>query len=130
MRRAAVDIKIKGKSVTEDLAPYLISLEYTDKSDDELDDLQLVLEDREHLFQGDWMPEPGDKIEAKIYTFSWQSFGDSGCVECGEFEIDEIELEHSFDGGDFITIKAVPAVVKSSLMAQKKTRAWAEVSLA
>ena len=56
MRRAIVKISIKGKDVTKDLLPYLISLEFTDKSDDELDDLQLRLEDREKLFQGDWMP--------------------------------------------------------------------------
>ena len=130
MRRAEILITIKDKDVTADLEPFLLSLEYTDKSDDELDDLQIVLEDREHLFQGDWLPKPGDKIEANIYTFSWHSFGDSGCVECGDFEVDEVEFETSVDSGDRITIKAVPAVVKSSLMAQKKTRAWAEVSLA
>lgn len=130
VRHTKISISIKGKEVTRDLEPYLINISFTDKSDDQLDDLQLVFEDRERKFQGDWMPEPGDKIEAKFTTHNWRHLGDSGVVECGDFEVDEIELESSFEGGDVITIKAVPAVVKSSLMEQKKTRAWAEASLA
>ena len=129
MRRAEVEISIKGKDVTRDLQPYLLSLDYTDKSDDELDDLQLSLEDREGLFQGDWMPRPGDIIAAKIRTFNWHGFGDSGEIDCGEFECDEIELENGTDG-DRIAIKAVPAVVKSSLMNQRKTRAWGDCPMA
>ena len=47
MRRAAVTVSIKGHDVTLDLMPYLVSLTYTDKADEELDDLQIVLEDDE-----------------------------------------------------------------------------------
>ena len=54
MRRAAVTVSIKGHDVTLDLMPYLVSLTYTDKADEELDDLQIVLEDREGIWQGDW----------------------------------------------------------------------------
>jgi len=129
MRRATVQISIKGKDVTTDLLPYLISLEFTDKADDELDDLQLRLEDRERLFQGDWMPQPGDKIEAKIITSNWNGYGDSGQLDCGSFECDEVEVE-SGSNGDVISIKAVPAVVKSSLMNQRKTRAWGDCPMA
>ena len=49
MRRAAVTVSIKGHDVTLDLMPYLVSLTYTDKADEELDDLQIVLEDREGI---------------------------------------------------------------------------------
>ena len=35
-----------------------------------------------------------------------------------------MELESSAEGGDTVTVKAVPAAVKSSLMLQKKTRSW------
>lgn len=38
MRRAAVTVSIKGHDVTLDLMPYLVSLTYTDKADEELDD--------------------------------------------------------------------------------------------
>lgn len=130
MRRCELYVSIENKEVTKEITPYLLSLSYTEKFDDELDDLQLVFEDRERKFQGDWMPKPGDKIEARIYTYDWEFYGDYGVVQCGYFEVDEIELDSSFDGGDIVTVKAIPAVVKSSLMNQKKTRAWADVTLA
>ena len=72
MRRAAVTVSIKGHDVTLDLMPYLVSLTYTDKADEELDDLQIVLEDREGIWQGDWLPQTGDVIEA-----SWAALSDS-----------------------------------------------------
>ena len=68
MRRAAVTVSIKGHDVTLDLMPYLVSLTYTDKADEELDDLRIVLEDREGIWQGDWLPQTGDVIEASILT--------------------------------------------------------------
>lgn len=123
MRRAAVTISIKGHDVTFDLMPYLISLSYTDKADEELDDLQIVLEDREGLWQGDWLPQAGDVIEASIWTENWREIGAVEELPCGKFEIDEMELNSGVEG-DTVTIKAVPAAVKSSLMSQKKTRSW------
>lgn len=124
MRRAAVTVSIKGHDVTLDLMPYLVSLTYTDKADEELDDLQIVLEDREGIWQGDWLPQTGDVIEASIQTENWREIGAVEELPCGTFEVDEMELESSAEGGDTVTVKAVPAAVKSSLMLQKKTRSW------
>lgn len=59
MRRAAVTVSIKGHDVTLDLMPYLVSLTYTDKADEELDDLQIVLEDREASGKATGLPRPG-----------------------------------------------------------------------
>ena len=56
MRRAAVTVSIKGHDVTLDLMPYLVSLTYTDKADEELDDLQIVLEDRDGKATGSRRP--------------------------------------------------------------------------
>ena len=75
MRRATITLTIQGKDVSQDLAPHLLSFSYTDKADDELDDLQLVLEDREGLWQGDWLPKHGDVITAKITTDSFRASG-------------------------------------------------------
>ena len=60
MRRAWAEVSIRGKDVSMDLRPHLLSLSWTDKADDELDDLQLTLEDREGLWQGDWLPQHGE----------------------------------------------------------------------
>ena len=129
MRRATVEISIQGKDVSMDLWPHLLSLSYTDKADDELDDLQLTLEDREGLWQGDWLPKHGDIISVTIVASNFRAPGEGEELDCGEFEIDELTLESSRDGGDVVTIKGVPAAVKSSLMLQKKTRAWGDVPL-
>lgn len=128
MRRASVEISIQGKDVSMDLWPHLLSLSYVDKADDELDDLQLTLEDREGLWQGDWLPKHGDLISVVIVASNFRAPGEEE-LDCGEFEVDELTLESSRDGGDVVTIKGVPAAVKSSLMLQKKTRAWADVPL-
>lgn len=128
MRRASVEISIQGKDVSMDLWPHLLSLSYVDKADDELDDLQLTLEDREGLWQGDWLPKHGDIISVTIVASNFRAPGDEE-LDCGEFEVDEMTLESSRDGGDVVTIKGVPAAVKSSLMLQKKTRAWGDVPL-
>lgn len=129
MRRASVEISIQGRDVSRDIAPHLLSLTYTDKADDELDDLQFTLEDRERLWQGDWLPEHGDTVAVKLIAENFRSFGREE-LDCGEFEVDELTLDASPDGGDVVSIKAVPACAKSSLMLQRKTRAWADIPFA
>lgn len=129
MRRATVKISIQGKDVSLDLAPHLLSLTYTDKADDELDDLQLSLEDRERLWQGEWLPKEGDRIAVTIITENFRAPGRAE-LACGEFEVDELTLESSPEGGDVVSVKAVPACARSSLMLERKTRAWADVALA
>ena len=125
MRRAAVEISIQGKDVSMDIAPHLLSLTYTDKADDELDDLQFSLEDRERLWQGDWLPQHGDLVSVKIIAENFRSMGREE-LDCGEFEVDELTLDCSRDGGDVVSVKAVPACAKSSLMLSRKTRAWSD----
>ncbi len=112
-----------------DIAPHLLFLSYVDKADDELDDLQFTIEDREKLWQSDWLPKHGDTVSVKIIADNFRKPGREE-LECGEFEVDELSLDTSFDGGDVVSIKAVPACAKSSLMLQRKTRAWADVPLA
>lgn len=129
MRRARVEISIQGKDVSMDIAPHLLTLSYVDKADDELDDLQFSLEDRERLWQGDWLPKEGDLVSVKIITENFHEDGKAE-LDCGEFEVDELSLDTGFDNGDVVTIKGVPACAKSSLMLQRKTRSWSDLSLA
>ncbi|WP_288230889.1 contractile injection system protein, VgrG/Pvc8 family [uncultured Desulfovibrio sp.] len=128
MRRASVKISIQGKDVSMDLQPYLLTLTYTDKADDELDDLQLTIEDREGLWQGDWLPRHGDVIAVSILAENFRASGTEE-LDCGEFETDELTLDSRAEGGDVVSIKAVPACAKSSLLLQRKTRAWADAPL-
>lgn len=125
MRRAAVAVSIKGHDVTLDLMPYLVSLTYTDKADEELDDLQIVLEDREGLWQGDWLPQAGDVIEASIQTEKLA--GDRrgrGIALPGSSRWTRWSWSRGAEGGDTRDRQGRAAAVKSSLMLQKKTRSW------
>ena len=129
MRRASVEISIQGKDVSMDLWPHLLSLSYTDKADDELDDLQLTLEDREGLWQGDWLPKHGDIISVTIVAGNFRAPGEEE-LDCGEFEVDELTLESSRDGGDVVTIKGAwssgrkPTWPSSSASARSRACAW------
>lgn len=68
MRRAAVTVSIKGHDVTLDLMPYLVALTYTDKADEELDDLRSCWRNAR------LRPIPADRdvIEASILTENWR----------------------------------------------------------
>lgn len=50
--RTTEKVVYEGDDVSTDIAPYILSFEYTDKSSGELDEIQLTLEDRE----GKWLP--------------------------------------------------------------------------
>ena len=113
MRRAWAEVSIRGKDVSMDLRPHLLSLSWTDKADDELDDLQLTLEDREGLWQGDWLPQHGEQLAVRLLAENFRAPGLEE-LDCGEFEVDELTLESSRDGGDVVTVKAVPAAARSS----------------
>ena len=86
MRRAAVEMCIQGKDVSLDLAPHLLSLSYVDKADDELDDLQVSLEDREGLWQGDWLPAHGDTVSVVIVARGFRAGSEEEELDCGDFE--------------------------------------------
>lgn len=85
-RNSYVQISIEGKNVTGDLAPYLTSFTFNDKTSVEVDDLTITLDDRDELFTNEWMPERGDKIEATIWANDWDAQGDEDSLYCGEYQ--------------------------------------------
>ena len=54
-RRTEVVLFFDGVNITENLKPYLLSVEYTDNADGETDDLQIKLQDRDELWEEDWL---------------------------------------------------------------------------
>jgi len=101
----------------------LLSLEYTDNSDGQVDDLQISLMDRKGLWRSDWLPEKGEKLRASILP----AFGDGELI-CGDMWIDEVEA-----GGppSVVTIRAtsVPLGEDIAIRGTKRTRAWESVTL-
>lgn len=129
MRRATVRLIYEGRDISADIGPDLLSFTFTDKSGakGETDDLQIVISDRDRLWQGPWCPQRGQTMRASILCTDWFERGDCLELPCGAFQVDEVEFEAS--EADRVTIKGVPSAVKTSITGQKKTRAWNSVSL-
>lgn len=54
-RRTAVKLYFKGTDISKDLSKYLLSLSFTDKEEDETDDISISLDDREGKWIKDWL---------------------------------------------------------------------------
>ena len=70
------------KNITADIAKYMLSITYRDKTHGESDEIEIELEDVDALWQNNWYPEKGAKLTVQI-----------GRLKCGVFEIDEIEIK-------------------------------------
>ena len=63
-RRTEIQLYFKGKDITKEMSKYLLSLSFTDKEEDETDDISISLDDREGQWMNDWLntsklaPEP------------------------------------------------------------------------
>lgn len=96
----------ENKDITKDAAPYVTSIEYTDVEHGESDEIQICFEDSEKLWQGPWIPTKGDSIRAHL------GYADEKLLNCGSFEIDELEFETP---PDIITIKGLATDIKKPL---------------
>lgn len=63
-RRARVEISFDGTDITSSILPYLKSLSYTDKQEDEADDLQLTLQDADGIWMERWLSQIVDAAVA------------------------------------------------------------------
>ena len=111
-------IVVNGKNVTEDVTPYLSRLNYTDKIEAESDDITLAFEDTGGHWQNGWYPQQGDTLAVTIGT-------PGNPLDCGIFEIDEIELDFP---PDTVTIKAIGAAISKALRT-KNSKAFEKQSL-
>lgn len=126
-RRASLELFYEGKNISEDVSKDLISATWTDKSNKEVDDLSVKLQNTHGKWYGDWLPSKGARLVASIIVHDWFSPGESLTLPCGTFQIDEI----SVTGGSESTvdIKAVSSPITSKLRGESKTRAWEQVTL-
>ena len=103
-------LSYETKDITADIAPFMAELTYTDNLEGESDGLDVQLEDVDGRWISAWYPEHGDKLKAMI------GYAGSVLLDCGEFEIDEIELQGP---PDTVTIKALAAGIKRSVRTHK-----------
>lgn len=74
-----------GKNITEDVSKSLVNLVYTDKVSGEADEIEILLEDKEAKWQNSWYPQKGAFLTVTIGL-------EGKILDCGVFQIDEIEL--------------------------------------
>lgn len=124
-RRAIAVISYKGKDITADLAPDLLSFQFND-NEGKSDEIQLDLQDRDRKWQNPWLPSKGDKITAAIRLENWRKEGEVSQLKCGTFYIDDV----GFKGPpDTVSIKALSVPFNDGGKDTEQTRAWENTDL-
>src|SRR5216683_3784632 len=76
-----------GKNISADVSKMVIEITYTDHESHLSDEIEVQLEDRDKRWQGPWYPLQGDSLNLQI------GYADEPLLPCGNFEIDELELD-------------------------------------
>jgi len=108
----SVGITYNQKDVTSDLTPYLKSLSYTDHVKGEADDIQLEFENVGGKWLNEWYPNKGDTLDVTITQ-------GEDTLNCGTFEIDEIDLSGDKSSGDTVRIKGIATAISKALRTKK-----------
>jgi phage protein D len=119
-----LELKYDGKDISRDVAPFVTSFKYVDRTlPDKMDEISVTFQDVPGLWRGSWFPERGAKFAAKINVDNWFAKGDHFERDCGMFEIDDLTssgLPSTF------TISAVSVGISSSIRRQQRSHAWGE----
>lgn len=116
--KASYKVVFAGRDVTTDISPFLLSISYNDKTQGACDEIEIVVEDTDGLWRGEWYPQKGDTLDVTIGM-------DGVVVPCGVFEIDEIEMSGP---PDQISIRGLSTGIKSPLRT-KRSQAYENQSL-
>lgn len=126
-RRVTATVLYNSKDISADLAAYLKSLSYTDNLGGEADTLDLTLEDKAGVWQGNWFPDKGAKVEATLNTLNWESlYAGTKSLRLGLFELDEIT---SSGYPSEVTIRSVSIPSNNKLRGVERTRSWEKAEL-
>jgi uncharacterized protein len=76
-----------GVNITADVSPMVLAIRYVDRLDSASGELEVELEDSGKLWQGPWYPSLGDTVSLQL------GYSGDTLLDCGEFQIDELELD-------------------------------------
>ena len=65
-RHTRVRVLYDNKDISEDLAAFLDSFDFSDSADSIADDISITLEDRQELWEGDWLPDKGATLKVSL----------------------------------------------------------------
>jgi len=102
-------LSYSGVNVTGSVADMVTMLEYTDKEQDHSDELEFTFSDRLKKWQGPWVPTRGDMVVAQI---GYQG----NMLDCGTFQVDELELKGP---PDTFHLKCIAAGVTEGLRTKR-----------
>jgi phage protein D len=120
------------KDITKDVCEFVTRIEYTDYEHGQSDEIQITFEDSQKLWQGAWIPVKGDRLRLylgyeteKLFSGNCDNNHEAqqqpyGLLNCGIFEIDELEFETP---PDTITLKALAVSIKKPLR-QKNSKGY------
>jgi uncharacterized protein len=114
-------VTLEGRDLTATMAPRLLSLTLTEKSDGEADQLDITLHDHDGKLD---IPKPGKVLRVAI---GWAQGVDvaAGLVEKGSFKVDEAEWSGP---PDIVTIRARSADLAGGYR-QRKEKSWTDTTL-
>jgi phage protein D len=76
-----------GVNITADVSQMVLAIKYVDRLDGASSELEIELEDSARRWQGSWYPALGDTVSLQI------GYQGEALLDCGEFQIDELELD-------------------------------------
>ena len=95
-----------GVNISADVSQMVVAIRYVDRLDGASGELELELEDSTKLWQGAWYPALGDIVSLQI------GYSGEVLLDCGEFQIDELEL----DGPpDVMRLRCLAAYITSAM---------------
>ena len=107
------------KNITASISDYLESIRYTDKLEDQVDELEITLNNHSGIWTNAWFPKQGDQLKA-IFKNTF------GSLFCGTFNIDTLEASAP---PSIFKIKALAVPFGSEMRRTKKNKAWEDVCL-
>jgi len=126
-RRVSASILYNSTDISADLAAHLKSISYTDNMSGEADTLDLTLEDRQGLWQSDWLPDKGATLDASLLSANWDSLYEGAkSLKLGLFEIDELT---SSGYPSEVQIRSVSVPDNNKLRGVERTRSWEKAEL-
>lgn len=114
------ELTYNGKSITADIAPFVLGITYTDHLSGESDELEVELEDSDGRWLDSWYPDKGAAMTLKLGYLSQH------LIPVGRFDIDEVGY-----GGppSTIRIRALATGVQKAVRT-RKGRAYEDTTLA
>jgi len=126
-REVIIDLKYDNVDISADVAPFLESFRYVDRTlSNKMDELSVTFQDVDGIWRDEWMPDRGATLEGKIKAFNWFENGDKFERDCGGFEVDDIT---SSSPPSIFQVSAISVGIGNSIRRQQNTKAWENITI-